>query len=204
MHQRRHLYSETEKNIKFLYFREFFKALRIVSLICRQLGNRTQGRHKHRQTERESEASPALHLNHFIPKQACLWSPAAIYQLPTGLRLFQSQHDRPGTEWVHLHHNLLKSHQVSASVLVLPVAQRCHHITQQHSKGYRRLLDGLTHVFPRGLAGVFGCFAVGFCKPVGFKISLQVSQLEDDVQSRVSSWLSWWDSIQIMLVSAQC
>lgn len=49
-------------------------------------------------TERESKASPALHLNHFIPRQDCLWSPTAIYQLPTGLRLFQSRHDWPGTE----------------------------------------------------------------------------------------------------------
>lgn len=49
-------------------------------------------------TERESKASPALHLNRFIPRQACLWSPTSIYQLLTGLRLFQSRHDWPGTE----------------------------------------------------------------------------------------------------------
>lgn len=66
-------------------------------LISQQLGSRTQSRHKHRQ---QDNLRPALHctLNHFIPRQARLWPPTSIHQLPTGLRLFQSQHDWPGTE----------------------------------------------------------------------------------------------------------
>lgn len=39
----------------------------------------------------------------------------------------------------------------------------------------QRPLDCPTHVFPRGLAGVFWFSAAGFGNPGGFKISLQVS-----------------------------
>ena len=61
-------------------------------------------------TQRESLADPVV--------QTGLPSVSAVYQLLPGLCLFQSQHDKPGTERVHLHHHLLKSYQMSASMLL--------------------------------------------------------------------------------------
>ncbi len=89
-----------KKNIKLLFFtfKSFFKST-TNSLF--DMPAAWQQDTEQTQTDRPREnLRPVLYciLNHFIPRQACLWSPAAIYQLPTGLRLFQSQHDWPGTE----------------------------------------------------------------------------------------------------------
>lgn len=126
-----------------------------------ELGSRMQRRHKHRHTG--SVRGRKTFYSVSFTDRPCFWSPTAVYQLPTEPpRLFQSQHDRPGTEWVLLHHNLLKSHQVSKQ----PPYLCCRHSAQ--STHYTTALEGFQrafrcrHVFPRGLACVFRFFCSYF------------------------------------------
>lgn len=86
----------------------------------------TQAQAKRKSSTVSSSVSSSL--SRFILQTGLPLVYITIYQLPAGLRLFQSQPDWPGTERVHLHHNLLKSHQVSHQ------AQRCHHIAQHRSE----------------------------------------------------------------------
>ena len=51
------------------------------------------------------------------------------------------------------------------------VAQRCHHITQQHSVGY---CEAFGRPDASASSRLTGCFAVGYWKSLGFKVSLQV------------------------------
>lgn len=104
------------------------------------LGSRMQRRHKHRHTG--SVRQRKMFYSVLFTDRPCFRSPAAVDQLPTEPpRLFQSRPDRPGTEWVLLHHNLLKSHQVSKQ----PPYLCCRRSAQ--SSHYTTALEGFQRAF---------------------------------------------------------
>lgn len=150
---------QLEQHLNFtLHWRSVFFLITANSLFdLWELGSRMQRRHKHRRTESVWERKTFYSV--LFADRLCFWSPTAVYQLPTEPpRLFQSQHDRPGTEWVLLHHNLLKSHQVSNQ----PRYLCCRHSAQLSYyttalEGFRRAFR-CRHVFGRGLVCVFRFF----------------------------------------------
>lgn len=74
------------------------------------------------------------------------------------------------------------------------------HRTTGALTGRRQAFCSARHVFPGGCVRVFGLFAVGFwmCnQPSGALLELASAQ-------RRSFLADWWDSVQMMLLSAGC